>query len=258
MKLDPTASAAGVRLIECDTVGSTNTEALAVARAGERGPLWITARSQTSGRGRRGRAWVSEPGNLYASLLLTDPSPPDRAAELSFVAALAVHDAGASLVVPAAARVALKWPNDLLIDGKKFSGILIEGEGPTVVVGIGINCAHHPKDTAFPATDLAAEGVDVTVEGLFMELSAAMVRRIAQWNRSAGFEATRADWLRHAAGVGGPMRVALAQGERSGRFETVDARGRLILRLPDGAIETVTAGDVSAFSAERRVAAAER
>ena len=150
MRLDPAASAAGVRLIERDTVGSTNTEALALAQAGERGPLWITARRQNAGRGRRGRVWVSEPGNLYASLLLSDPSPPDRAAELSFVAALAVHDAVTSLIARAPARLSLKWPNDLLFDGKKFAGILIEGEGPAVVIGVGVNCAHHPKDTDVP------------------------------------------------------------------------------------------------------------
>ena len=88
MQLDPTAQAAGARLIAYDTIGSTNEEALRLARAGERAPLWVTAKTQTAGRGRRGRTWVSEPGNLYASLLLSDPSPPDRFPELSFVAAL--------------------------------------------------------------------------------------------------------------------------------------------------------------------------
>ena len=93
MQLDPTAQAAGARLITHGTIGSTNAEALHLGRGGERGPLWVTAKSQTAGRGRRGRAWVSEPGNLYASLLLTDPASPDRFPELSFVAALALHDA---------------------------------------------------------------------------------------------------------------------------------------------------------------------
>ena len=256
MKLDPAARAGGVRLIERDTVGSTNTEAL--ARAGERGPLWITARRQSAGRGRRGRVWVSEEGNLYASLLLTDPSPPDRAAELSFIAALAVHDAVVASAGSAGGRLALKWPNDVLIDGMKFSGILIEGEGATVAVGIGVNCTHHPNDTAFPATDLAAAGLAVRVEDIFTELTAAMIKRVAQWNRGAGFDAIRADWLCRAAGIGGPVRVAIPQGERAGRFEGIDARGRMLLKLPDGSIETITAGDVSAFSAERTLATAGR
>ena len=127
MQLDPSAASAGVGLVTHDTIGSTNAEALRLARAAERGPLWIVARSQTAGRGRRGRPWVSEPGNLYASLLLTDPSPPERAAELSFVAALAVHDAVGGRIPGLARRLALKWRNDCLVEGKKFGGILIEG-----------------------------------------------------------------------------------------------------------------------------------
>ena len=117
IQLGPGVAAAGVGLIACQTVGSTNAEALALARAGRRGPLWITASAQSAGRGRRGRDWVSEPGNLYATLLLTDPAPPERAAQLSFVAALAVHDAiaarapalapiGPSTTAPASAPMA--------------------------------------------------------------------------------------------------------------------------------------------------------
>jgi BirA family biotin operon repressor/biotin-[acetyl-CoA-carboxylase] ligase len=251
MKLDPAAATAGVRLIERDTVGSTNTEALGLARAGERGPLWVTARAQSAGRGRRGRAWVSESGNLYASLLLSDPSSPERAAELSFVAALAVHDAVAALAGPLAVRLALKWPNDVLIDGKKISGILIEGEGSAAVIGIGVNCAHHPKETSYPAGNLGAAGISVSIDELFLQLSGTMMRRLKQWNRGAAFEAIRADWLACAAGVGGPICIALPDGDRSGRFETVDAHGRLVLQLPDGTVETITAGDVLALTPER-------
>ena len=138
MQLAPGAAAAGVGLISRDTVGSTNAEALALARAGERGPLWITARAQSAGRGRRGRTWVSEPGNLYASLLLTDPAPPERAAQLAFVAALAVHDAIAATAPALASELAFKWPNDVLLGGAKLAGILIEAEGAPLVVAIGI------------------------------------------------------------------------------------------------------------------------
>lgn len=244
MQLEPTAAAAGVRLIAHETIGSTNAEALALARSGDRGPVWVTAQSQTAGRGRRGRTWVSEPGNLYASLLLTDPSPPQRAAELSFVAALAVHDAISGRVPGVAARLALKWPNDLLIDRCKFAGILIEGEGTVVVIGIGVNCAHHPADTSYPATDLASAGIRAAPEPLFAALSAAMLVRLAQWNRGEGFAAIRTDWLDRAAGVGKAIRVALPDGERDGRFETVDEQGRLVLRLADGHNETITAGEV--------------
>jgi BirA family biotin operon repressor/biotin-[acetyl-CoA-carboxylase] ligase len=244
MQLDPAAAAAGARLIILDTIGSTNEEALRLARAGERAPLWITAQRQTAGRGRRGRNWVSEPGNLYASLLLADPSTPDRFPELSFVAALALHDAVTARIPGLAGCVALKWPNDLLIDRNKFAGILIEGEGATVVIGMGVNCVHHPDGTEYPATDLAAAGVRATPESLFGHLSAAMVARLAQWDRGAGFAAIRTDWLARAAGVGKPVRVKTADGELAGLFEGMDASGRLVLRLPDETMRAVTAGDV--------------
>ena len=250
MKLDPDASTAGVRLIERDRVGSTNTEALTLARAGERSPLWLVARAQTAGRGRRGRTWVSEPGNLYASLLLVAPVAPDRVAELSFVAALAVRDAIASIPAAKNHALTLKWPNDVLIDGRKFAGILIEGEGATVVVGIGINCVHHPQTTMFPATDLAAMGVSVTAEEVFLALSAAMQRRLEQWDHGAGFAAIRRDWLAHAAMQGETVSISLPDGVRMGLFETVDVRGHLVLRLANGSRQTIAAGDVSGFRHE--------
>jgi BirA family biotin operon repressor/biotin-[acetyl-CoA-carboxylase] ligase len=246
MQLDQAAIAAGARLVVYDTIGSTNAEGLSLARAGERGLLWIVARCQTAGRGRRGRAWVSEAGNLYASLLLIEPSPPERAAELSFVAALALHDTISRRIPGLAARLALKWPNDVLIDRHKFAGILIEGEGAAVVIGIGVNCAHHPAGTEFSATDLASAGVRATPESLFGPLSAAIVTRLAQWDRGAGFSAIRADWMARAASLGKPIRMALPEGERSGLFEGIDERGCLVLRLSDGTMQAIAAGDVLA------------
>lgn len=244
MRLHPTAAAAGAKLVTHDTIGSTNAEALRLARAGGRGPLWIAAKSQTAGRGRRGRTWVSAPGNLYASLLLTDPAPPQRCPELSFVAALALHDAIGGRTPGLAGRLVLKWPNDLLIDRHKFAGILIEGEGAAVAVGIGVNCVHHPDGTDTPATDLAAAGVRATPDSLFGPLSAAMTARLAQWNRGAGFAAIRADWLARAAGIGRPIRVKSGDGELAGAFEGIDETGRLVLRAADGTMQTVAAGDV--------------
>ncbi len=244
MQLDPTAAAAGVRLFPHDAIGSTNEEALRLARAGERAPLWVSARQQTAGRGRRGRTWVSEPGNLYASLLLSNPSPPDRFPELSFVAALALHDAVTARIPGLSGRVALKWPNDLLIDRNKFAGILVEGEGATVVIGLGVNCVHHPAGTEYPATDLAAAGVRATPDSVFASLSAAMLVRLMQWDRGAGFAAIRSDWIARAAGLGKPVRIKTADGELAGQFEGIDGSGRLVLRLPDGTMQAVAAGDV--------------
>src|SRR6516164_3216857 len=233
MKLEPRATAAGVRLIAHEVLGSTNTEALQLARHGERGPLWIAAQRQSAGRGRRGRAWISPPGNLYASLLLTGPAAAEHWPQLSFVAALAIHDA----VVEVAAA--------------KFAGILIEGEGDVnaVAVGIGVNCASHPADTDFPATDLAAAGATVSPATLLSALSIKMLGRIAQWNAGEGFSTIRADWLARASGMGEDVRVRLAERELVGRFEALDEAGALVLRLADGSTTTIAAGDVFAPTA---------
>jgi BirA family biotin operon repressor/biotin-[acetyl-CoA-carboxylase] ligase len=253
MQLDPAALAAGARLFVLDTVGSTNVEALDRARAGQAGPFWVTARAQAGGKGRRGRAWVSEPGNLYATLLLTRPSPAGAVAQLSFVAALAVHDAIADLAAALGPRITLKWPNDVLCDGRKFCGILLEGEGAgsvTVAIGIGINCAHHPRDTAYPATDLAAAGALVTPAAAIGALSRTMLVRLAQWNQGAGFAATRVDWLKRAEGLGQPLQARLHDRDLTGVFETVDETGHLVLRRPDGRHDVIAAGDV--FPLHRR------
>jgi len=243
----------GAVALHLDTIDSTNAEALRRARAGARGPLWIVAREQTAGRGRRGRAWQSLPGNLYATLLLSDPAPAAMAPQLAFVAALALQDAAVAAAPALAARFALKWPNDLLCGARKIAGILIEGEGTplAVAVGIGANCRHHPQHrqgphqgTAFPATDLAAEGADVQAAALFDLVAAAMPVRLAQWNCGAGFAAIRRDWLARAHGLGHPIEVRLAERAMIGQFETIDDACRLMLRTRDGGLEAVAAGAV--------------
>ncbi|MBI4275645.1 MAG: biotin--[acetyl-CoA-carboxylase] ligase [Rhizobiales bacterium] len=250
-------TAAGTSVEFFDTIGSTNEEALMRARAGARGPLWIVARRQEAGRGRRGRRWISEAGNLYATLLLTEPSPPDRAPELSFVAALAIHDAVTEAAPVIVHSLSLKWPNDVLLGGKKFAGILVEGEGTfgtafVAAVGIGVNCAHHPVDVAFPATDLASAGVVLTPNDLFRTLAVTMPRRLDQWACGAGFAQTRSDWLARGPRSGDAMIVRLDQQHIEGRFETLDEVGRLVLRLPDATIKAITAGEVLALGGTHR------
>src|SRR5262249_7851323 len=125
MKLEPRATAAGVRLIAHEVLGSTHAAGLDLARPGARRALWVTPARQGAGRGRRGRAWISPPGNLYASLLITGPAAAERWPQLSFVAALAIHDAVVEVAADLKPRLAIKWPNDLLLAGAKFAGILI-------------------------------------------------------------------------------------------------------------------------------------
>jgi BirA family biotin operon repressor/biotin-[acetyl-CoA-carboxylase] ligase len=237
---------AGVRHVSYETLGSTNAEALARTRAGDRGPLWISAVRQEAGRGRRGNAWISPPGNLYASLLLNEPSPQAVAPQLSFVAGLALHDAVAECASQLGPLLKLKWPNDLLIGGAKVAGILIEGEsegGFAVVVGFGVNCVAHPPDMPYPATDLATAGASVTPQRLLSALAGAMQRRLAQWQAGQGFAAIRADWLKRAAGLGQAIDVRLPDREFSGHFEGLDEAGRLLVRGSSG-VTIVTAGEV--------------
>ncbi|MBN9554147.1 MAG: biotin--[acetyl-CoA-carboxylase] ligase, partial [Alphaproteobacteria bacterium] len=149
----------GYGLRRYEEIDSTNEEARRLIAAGETGPVWLTASRQTAGRGRRGRAWESAGGNLAATLLLRPVGPQAQWAELSFAAAIATADMAAALA--SGARIALKWPNDVLADSKKLAGILLEtgnGPKPALAIGIGVNLAHHPEGTEFPATSLAALG----------------------------------------------------------------------------------------------------
>lgn len=243
--------AGGTRpVIALDDVGSTNTEALQRVREGRFGPLWISARRQTGGRGRRGRVWSSEPGNLYASLLLTDPAPSAACPQLCFVAGLALHDAVCALCGLEAPRLALKWPNDLLLDGAKCAGILVEGEvAPAgrplaVVIGFGVNCTHHPADTPYPATHLAAVGHAVAPQVLLSALDAAIAVRLAEWRGGDGFAAIRADWLKRTGTVGQPISVRTGTEVMDGRFETLDGDGALVLLRQDGTRTRIGTGEI--------------
>jgi len=261
MQLDPTAVSAGVRLERLETTGSTNAVARLRAQHDDPGPLWITATAQTEGRGRRGRDWISPAGNLYATLLLSDPSPFENAPQLAFVAALALRDAVVLEAGALAARLKFKWPNDLLLDGRKCAGILIEGEAAPeagaqkrfiVVIGIGVNCRSHPSAAeagSFPATDLTAHGAAMAPEQLFGRLSATMCRRLAQWDRGRAFAAILANWLQDACGLGEPIAVRDGDAQIQGRFVGLDHAGQLVLERADGGLTKIAAGDVFSFTA---------
>lgn len=240
---------AGVRHEKFETLGSTNAEALARARAGERGPLWISAVRQTAGRGRRGNVWDSPAGNLYASLLLSDPSTPALAPQLSFVTGVALYDAVARFVEQKL-PLSLKWPNDLLLNGQKIAGLLVEAEsaqGFTVAIGIGVNCQRHPIGASYPTTDLRANGVDVEPPQLLQALAAAMTRRLEQWQRGKGFALIRTDWLDRAAGLGKLIKVRLPERQLDGIFNGIDDEGQLLLATSAGRTEIIRAGDVFAM-----------
>ncbi len=219
-------------------------------------PVWLVADVQTQGRGRRGRSWTSEVGNLFATLVLANPGPVAQLAQLCFVAGLALRDAvlrAAPLIPPETLK--LKWPNDLLLNGGKLAGILVEGGQdssgrPAAVIGFGVNCLHHPEDLPYPATSLQAAGHPAAPDRVLEALDLAMAARLSQWNAGAGFAETRADWLRQCLGMGDQVSVKIGTREVVGRFESIDARGAMMLRRKDGVAEIITAGDVSLLKPE--------
>jgi BirA family biotin operon repressor/biotin-[acetyl-CoA-carboxylase] ligase len=241
-----------VRSIVLEEVGSTNTEAFKRAEAGERGPLWIVARRQTQGRGRSGRSWGSEPGNLYASLLQAMDCPPSAVPQVSLLAGVAVIDAiraaAGGLRIPG---LRLKWPNDVLIGQAKCAGILPEcvsgadGKAVTAVVGIGINLAWHPADIGKPATHLAAHGLDVGPDAMLQALAPAMQGWIDVWQGGAGFARVRAAWLERAGPVGEAATVDTGTERIAGTFLDLDGDGALLLRDALGLQRKVTYGDVT-------------
>ena len=229
--------ASGARLVAFDVVDSTNAEARRFAERGEPMPVWLMAARQTAGRGRHGRNWVSDPGNLFVSLLLDCDAPPRTAGQVSFVAALAVVDTLHPLLPDA--TVQIKWPNDVLVDGRKIAGILLEshaagaGQVRALIVGIGVNLASAPPDTAFPATCLAQiiGGAAPSPRALTDRLDGHFFARYGVWTRD-GFDPVRDAWLAAAAGRGENITARTAQSTVTGRFETISSDGARVWRLP--------------------------
>ncbi len=237
------------RLVVLETVESTNTEAARRAREGAPDGTCIWAKAQTGGRGRRGREWVSPPGNLYFSLVLRPEAGPDKVGELGFVAALALRDALGTLVPPLT-EVRFKWPNDILINGSKVAGILLESSATGretvdwVVLGIGVNVESFPEDTEFPATSLAAAGsTDIGPADVLEAFGRCFLAWVNRW-LDDGFGPVRASWLNYALGRGEPIEVRLEGETLTGTFEDIDDRGALVLRMAGEDRRVVTAGDV--------------
>ncbi len=236
------------RLLRYDTVASTNDEAKRLAHQGAASGTVIWAIAQTAGRGRRGRTWVSPPGNLYASLVMRPDCPVARAAQLGFVAALALGD-GLDPLVPPGLKLRFKWPNDLLADGKKLAGILLESETTAgdiadfVVIGVGVNLASSPRDVEYAATSLAEEGIaGVLPQTVLAGFARNFERWIGIWRRD-GFAPVRAAWLARANGLGEAVRVRLDRATFHGRFIDLDDAGALLLESAAGQ-RRITAGEI--------------
>lgn len=230
---------------------STNAEACRRADAGETGPLWIVAGRQSAGRGRRGRAWSTHPNNLSATLLIGTDRTPAQAALVSFVAALAVSDVAYAYAPPS--LVTVKWPNDLLLDGRKAAGLLVES-GPArkgglwLAIGVGMNLAWAPADAERPATSLAdhlaeEHSAPPSPGAALRRLDEAMQQRLAQWDRGGATDIL-ADWSGRASGIPGPCVARLGRETLAGHAEGLEPDGALRLRLGDGSVRLITAGDV--------------
>jgi len=238
------------RLVKLDTVDSTNDEAKRRARAGEdeapEGTL-VWALEQTAGRGRLGRRWMSPKGNLYFSLILRPEVPLARAAELGFVASLALFDAIGSVGEPGH-KVECKWPNDILLNDSKVAGILLEaetsgGEVPDwLVLGIGVNVGVFPGDVEFPATSFRAENMAASEVDCLEAFCRAFITWTGKW-RDEGFEPVRKTWLWRAHGRDEEIEARLANETVTGVFTDIDDTGALVIETAAGP-RTVAAGDV--------------
>lgn len=250
------ATPAAAPILILEDVDSTNAEARRRAEVGQTGPLWIVARRQSQGRGRRGREWVSETGNLAATLLITTSKPPAEAAQVTFVAALAVADLLCTFVPPP--LVTIKWPNDVMIDAEKTSGILVEsGAHETgrlwLAVGIGVNLAHAPTGTERPATAIGGHLKGDVVAAPNVEAAAEILAEhfaiwMARWE-TLGFQPVLDAWIARCRGLDGPCTARLGHETLSGIADGVEADGALRLKLADGSVRLISAGDV--FFGER-------
>jgi BirA family transcriptional regulator, biotin operon repressor / biotin---[acetyl-CoA-carboxylase] ligase len=198
--------------------------------------LWLRAETQSCGKGRQGRSWSSPPGNLYASTLVRlqdgDPPPPT----LALVAAVALHE----IVSASVPEVQIKWPNDLLVENAKLAGILLERVEDAVVIGFGVNLAHHPTDLGRAATDMATLTGNAENPGIFLErLAESFSRWLGRW-RGEGLAPIRSRWLAAAH----PFGTALSAGGLEGLFDGLDETGSLRMRLADGSTRVIHAGDV--------------
>jgi BirA family transcriptional regulator, biotin operon repressor / biotin---[acetyl-CoA-carboxylase] ligase len=230
-----------------EELDSTNAEARRRAEAGEAGPVWITAGRQTAGRGRRGRSWSTQDGNLAATLLFVTDKPPAEAAQVSFLAALAACDLADACLGQGAARV--KWPNDLLVHGRKAVGILVEsgpvaGGGLWLAVGIGVNLAQAPHDVERPAAAFADFMAAPPAPRQALEVLADAFERWRRLWETQGFAPIAAGWTERAHGLGERCEARLPSETLTGVAEGMDPDGALRLRLDSGAVARITAGDV--------------
>jgi len=238
------------RLVALDEIDSTNAEAKRRAEAGAEDGTLVWTKRQTAGYGRQGRGWASASGNLFFSLIVRPDCALAEAAQFSFITAVALGEAIGS-VAPPLIEVTYKWPNDVLLNGRKAAGILLESKADSsqrldwLVIGVGANVSSFPTETRLPATSLHFEGCPASVSAV--DLLEAFSRHMLSWINvwlEEGFAPVREAWLRHAQGLNGTIEVRLPKETLSGVFRDLDPAGTLVLGLPDGGTRHIAAGEV--------------
>lgn len=224
----------GYRLVSLQRIDSTNAEALRRAAEGAPHGTVVTAEEQTAGRGRRGRSWLPAPGNLYMTVLVRPPEG-CATAQLSFVAAVALGEA-----LDPETDFRFKWPNDLLVGGRKIAGILIEADEGAAAVGIGVNAARTPDGVSDTAADL---GGRVDAPGLCAKACTAFEAWYRRWLEE-GFGPVREAWLSRAIGIGEDVAARSARGTVTGRFDRLTAEGALVLVDASGTEREISAGEI--------------
>ncbi len=221
-----------------DHTGSTNSDLLKRADKGAIEGLWLRAKSQGAGRGRNARDWVSPTGNIYTSTIIRLKPDDPPATNLAFVAANALHQVIQSYLSYQDAMI--KWPNDVLIDGAKICGILLERSGNAVIMGTGVNLMHSPQNIDRKAISFAELGINVTDADEFMhKLAEIFALWLERW-RDQGFAPIREYWLQHAHKKGQKLRHE----NMTGLFAGIDNEGACLLKLADDTIYTIHAGDI--------------
>ena len=212
------------------------------------GNFIVVATNQTSGRGRAGRTWQSLMGNLFCSFGLTSSVSTIRLSELSFVIAVALQ-AAMTTVLRRGIEAKIKWPNDILINDAKISGILLEvvnvpaRDHPAVIIGVGVNIVSHPQSLDRPSTCLHELGYGGNAKSFLEILADEFFSSVAAWERD-GFTPIRQAWLDHAVGLGEEISIRSGNDQQQGVFEALDSTGALLLRLQNGSLQTITAGDI--------------
>lgn len=237
-------------IVRLDTIPSTNAEALRRAREGVSSDAWIVAAEQSGGRGRHGRIWSSPKGGAYATRLLVTEVPLPTLVGLPLVAGLAVHHVvSANIPDVTAQNVVLKWPNDVLVDGEKISGILIETVALTpgkvaVAIGIGQNVLTTPQGTDTPATSYAQLGAKFGVEDVLEATFVQLAAQLSLWDEGRGFAAIRRNWQERGMEIGARTKVRLPKGQIEGTYAGLDTSGGLRLQLDSGKIQNIHTGEI--------------